>query len=963
MLRSKYLLIALTGFVAMVSQTVWYRYATQILGQSSLTVAAVVAMALAGLAIGSHWAGKYKPRFSVSTLVIAMGATVLIAQFFFAWLPWIERNIAESMGRWPWTLLVACPLLPINFFVGATLPRLLTSELQPEIVGRLSASETLGGCVGAIFAGCVAIQTFGLTPTLIGTGILAVIAGIISVATGKEIIAAAEKTATIKIKFYVVAAVAIAGASSLGMEILWQRLLILIVGTDTYSYTIVVTSYLLGIAIGAAVGAMWLNRRGASVSTKRLSRIALLQILVGIFSLIVLAAVIQLASGAGQHWTNQPVFGHEIPLLKRFLLCVGLLLIPTSLQGATFPLIVDAVTAKDSVLAAPTSKIYAALAIGNVGGLLLCGFFLIPHLGLQQSVVILAMMSAVAALLLASSKFNPVIVVLTIVLLILGGHRLTQKQTIGFAINPDLTDQLYYREGPSNTVAVLAERANPDLRRMTVDGIVIGQSGRNAEEKQLMLAHLPTLLNFEKYPVEDVAVIGLGSGILSGEVAALPGVDSVTTVELSPAVIEASHQFDDLLPDSPLASLHTIQADGIHWLNQRGSQQQRFDAIISDGKSRPGHIGNAAFFSTDYYHSAADRLQLHGKFVQWYSLDAALNETEIVVNTFANSFPYAVMAIAAPDSIYLIGSNEPIEMTSQAATDYFRLPTSQSLKFYHWSSADDLRLMGWIRLDQRSTDSNRRFINSLDRPILERFSFNVRPETLTQNKIQNLQWLKSFANSNKDNIGLFVNDTASKTEILAAVTATIDAFTTVLKREKNWLDVAAEEFLPVVKALPRLHRSALLANSYLIAAKIAAEQRDSQSEMAMLKRAGKLIPADLTTQLKIGERFLELGDAESALDHFLTVIATEPKNLIANKNAAIALIKMKKIQMAAPYYKTATADPLIRLDSEFTELKRLFEDSTPAPGTTVDPNFSTETATEQELLDRMKELLQERPTK
>ena len=610
-------------------------------------------------------------------------------------------------------------------------------------------------------------------------------------------------------------------------------------------------------------------------------------------------------------------------------------------------------------MSAPTSKIYAALAIGNVAGLLLCGFLLIPQFGLQQSVVILAMLSAIAAFLFAIPRFSAAIVVLTIVLLILGGHRLTQKQTIGFAINDDLTELLYYREGPANTVAVLAEKANPDLRRMTVDGIVIGQSGQNAEEKQLMLAHLPALLNFHQRPLKNVAVIGLGSGILSAEVAALPGIESVTTVELSPAVIEASHQFDDLLPDSGNVTLRTIQADGIHWLNQLGSQHQHFDAIISDGKSRPGHLGNAAFFSTDYYLSSAARLQPNGKFVQWYSLDAARNETEIVVNTFANSFPYAAMAIAAPDSIYLIGSNEPIQTTAENASEYFQLPTSESLQFYHWGSADDLRSMGWIRLKPDDGTLSHKAINTLDRPILERLSYNVRPETLTQNKLDNLQWLKEFANLNGDNIGLFADDQNSKIEILKAVNNTIDTFMTVLQREQNWLDKAAEQMSPVVKALPQLHRSALLANSYLVAAEMAAEERDFPSERTMLKRAGDLIPADLETQLKIGERLLELGNAEHALDRFLIIIAAEPKNPTANKNAAIALIKMEKIQAAKQYYEIAMDDPIVRLNSEFVQLNQLFGNPPPPEEIAPEPLSSNEAATEQDMLNRLKELMQE----
>ena len=168
---------------------------------------------------------------------------------------------------------------------------------------------------------------------------------------------------------------------------------------------------------------------------------------------------------------------------------------------------------------------------------------------------------------------------------------------------------------------------------------------------------------------------------------------------------------------------------------------------------------------------------------------------------------------------------------------------------------------------------------------------------------------------------------------------------------------------PAVKTLPQLNRSALLANSYLVAAGIAADQRDFQSEMTMLKRAGKLIPADLTTQLKIGQRLLELNDAESALPHFLTVIATEPKNPAANKDAAIALVKMQKIKAAAPYYETAIADPLIRLDPQLAQYSRLFEkqalpkDDVAEP--TLSPTLSTETATEQEMMDRMRELLAE----
>lgn len=957
MMRSSYLLIAVTGFAALIAQTLWYRYASQILGQSALTVAAVVAVALTGLAIGSHWGTKRASR-SASNYVCGLGIAMLIAQSLRTPLALIEPNFVR--WDWIWTLVVAIPLLPINFFAGAVFPSLLISNTHAAHVGRLSSVETLGGCAGAVFAGCFAIPSFGLMPTFVTTGILAIAAGLVGRAAPplpKVKPSTVPQSNGTAIPAFVIVAVAIAGLASLGMEVVWQRLLILIVGTDSYSYTIVVTSYLMGIAIGAAFAAMWLRWRSNPQATTRLSHIAILQVFVAISSLFILTLVIQLAAGSGQSWINQPVLGFDVPLLKRFLLCIGLLLIPTSIQGAIFPLVVDSVAHNKDSVAAPAGAIYATIALGNVLGILASGFYLIPRYGLQQSAVILAVVFATAAVLLAKQKTNLLLIAATILLLVLCGRRWNNIESIGLAINPDHTQQLYYREGPANTVAVLAERSQPNYRRMAVDGIIIGQSGNNAEEKQLMLAHLPLLLNHQTHPIKRVAVIGLGSGLLSSEVAALPGVQSVTSVELSPAVIEANAQFSDLFPSAVATEINTVQADGIHWLSQHARSKTRFDAIISDGKSRPGHLGNAAFFSSDYYHSAYDCLTAHGKFVQWFSLDAAVEETKVVLHTFANAFPHAAIALAAPDSIYLIGSRQRIKMKSQHAIHYFNSASAQSLKIYHWCSADDVRSMGWIHLNRY--DENLAFhpINTLDRPVLERFSFDVRPETLTKNKIQNLQWLKSLPRSNRSSIGLFSDDTLSKRKSIQAIDAMTETFSIVLEREKSWLDRASVQLAPALKTWPQLHRGALLSNSYLVAAEMAAHRLDRQTEIAMLVLAGRLSSADYGMQLKIGKRLIELQDAESALPHFLNAIETNPASGPANQGAAIALIKMQKLDAAQPYFQTALADPKIHQDAEFAKLESVFE--------TANPQASPETSQPEspdaggDILNQMRQLLEQ----
>jgi len=97
---------------------------------------------------------------------------------------------------------------------------------------------------------------------------------------------------------------------------------------------------------------------------------------------------------------------------------------------------------------------------------------------------------------------------------------------------------------------------------------VVGQSGDNIEEKQLLLAHLAPMLSAGRKPAEDAVVIGLGSGILSRELAGIGGIASVTSVELSPSVIEAAEQFADL--SKPVtAKTNTVQADGVWWLKKQ----------------------------------------------------------------------------------------------------------------------------------------------------------------------------------------------------------------------------------------------------------------------------------------------------------------------------------------------------------------------------------------------------------
>src|SRR5205807_6722117 len=91
---------------------------------------------------------------------------------------------------------------------------------------------------------------------------------------------------------------------------------------------------------------------------------------------------------------------------------------------------------------------------------------------------------------------------------------------------------LFYQEGLVSTVEVIQRAADARQRVMLVDGVRIGQSSAGIDHKQQLLAHLPFLLRPGK-PPRTVLSIGLGTGILMGEVAR-HGIESGVCIELSP---------------------------------------------------------------------------------------------------------------------------------------------------------------------------------------------------------------------------------------------------------------------------------------------------------------------------------------------------------------------------------------------------------------------------------------------
>lgn len=930
-------LAMMAGMTAIIAQLVWVRYETQLLGVSSWTIASVIGMSLLGLALGNLWGGM-KPRFespltfaSVLLCLTGLAALLLPAMFWLissldtTFFPSVTNGGGDIVGKL-WILAVASPTLIVHFFAGAVFPALLHGRASTaSTAGSIAAAETLGGCVGATLAGCVLMELWGMQLTLLLCGAVGMLVGgcIWRVTKGKGEFHPPENSDAALAKFSprICVAIFLAGIASLGLEVVWQRVLILLVGTDAYSLTIVVVAYLIGIAAGAALAALWLRVDLRSTGTTWRTRVAVLQLAGALVSVFVLAALVYLAAGPGPAWLNESLSISETPLLKRAALCCGLLLFPAAVYGASWPLLLRALVVEagnesleESKLAALAAKVYSIVAFGNVAGVVLTGFFLVPALGLQISLLVLVAITAVAVWMIVGANFSRTVFALTIALVCFGAAKWFWWQPIGIVTNSD-DELLYYREGPAHTVAVLAEPDRPAHRRLSVDGIVVGQSGDNVEEKQLLLAHLAPMLTVGRMSAgqkstDEAVVIGLGSGILSRELAGIEGVASVTSVELSPSVIEAAEQFADLSKPAT-AKTATVQADGVWWLKK---QTRKFDAIISDGKSRPGHVGNSAFFSRDYYSSAADRLADGGKFVQWVSLDADVRETQIVVRTFAQSFPHAYVAIATPNSLYLVGSNTPIKCDPNMIDQYLSSTDAESLSDYFWRNADDIRAMGWMKMQSFSSGGNTTAndkgvlaqieVNSLDRPLLERVSFDTRIERLKSNRIENLEMLELLLEQAKS-IGLFGASAGRQTDLKKAVFELLQMARYEVQQNQGWANKAIGHYREAAETLPDLSRGQYLAKISFAAAVKAAEQNQPQREADLLMQGASISGGDFDTQMRVAKRLDALSRFEDSVRIYSNAVQSMPNDVAANRGLAEALLKTGKQKLAARYFRAA----------------------------------------------------------
>ncbi|HKB26576.1 MAG TPA: fused MFS/spermidine synthase [Methylomirabilota bacterium] len=428
-------LFFLSGCSGLIYEVVWLRMLVRAFGSTTFATSTILAVFMSGLAAGA-WLGGLRSRTAPAPLrsygIVELGLAVAAA--LATWggreLPnvvaafWSEQGAASAMVIVLRASLSFLILFVPTLLMGASFPLLAehfsrarngTRTPGWDRAALLYGVNTVGAVAGVIYSGFLAIGTLGEIKTVaiavainaaVGAGALALARRALAPARApradRATSAGHDEAAATPLARGIVWLVALSGFCALALEVLWTRMLVLLVGTSVYAFSAMLACYLVGIGIGSLVSARWMG-----FDRRRASTFCALQVAAGLLA----AATLELYLTQGMARLDGAYLYSPIQSAKDFLALFGLsagIIIPVTLvYGMMFPLAIQIADTR----AAGTSvgRIYAFNTVGSVLGSLACGFVLIPALGTRTTLYLVAFVHIALGLIGASLNRSAVL--------------------------------------------------------------------------------------------------------------------------------------------------------------------------------------------------------------------------------------------------------------------------------------------------------------------------------------------------------------------------------------------------------------------------------------------------------------------------------------------------------------------------------------------------------------------------
>ncbi len=685
------LIFTASGFAGLIYESIWAQYLKLFLGHAAYAQTLVLAIFMGGMALGAWIASRYSSRwqrlllgYAIVEAIIGILALAFHDVFvgfvnisYHSIIPALGPSAAVEVYKW---LGATALIITQSVLLGMTFP-LMTAGIVRRYPDRPGATiamlyfaNSLGAAAGVLASGFLLIDAVGLPGTVRIAGMmniaLAVMVAIIAARWrdrfNPHITLQKENNQGARLLLLLALGT---GTASFIYEVVWLRMLSLVLSSSTHAFELMLSAFILGLAFGG----LWIRRRLDKLSDPA-AFLASVQILMGSLALLTLPLygltftsmefVVGLLPANEAGYTVFNLFSHLIALAVMFP--------ATFCAGMTLPLVTYTLL-KQGGGERSIGAVYAWNTVGAIIGVFLTVHLGFPLLGLKGTLVVGGALDIALGLLLiyrlADRGFRfrgqlqaaaaGVLFLVVLLAVQLDPYKIASGvYRLGVALSPESTEIVFHEDGktasidlinyPGGGTLTVSTNGKPDASiTMTPGG-----NPTNDQSTMTMAGILPlTLLPDARL----VANIGLGSGLTAHAILAAPWIERVDTIEIEPAIVRASRGFGvqvERAYSDPRS--HIIIDDAKSWF---ASTQTRYDIVISE-PSNPWVSGVAGLFSTEFYDHLKHYMADDGLLVQWFQLyETDVSLVASVLKAVAENFSDYVLYAANGVDLLIVATD------------------------------------------------------------------------------------------------------------------------------------------------------------------------------------------------------------------------------------------------------------------------------------------------------------------
>jgi spermidine synthase len=675
-------LMAASGCAALIYEIVWLQLLQLVIGSSAASLGLLLGAYMGGLCAGSFLFARcvpldWNPLRVFAALEAGIGALGLLALFgvpVVARIYVVGAGVGGSPGLVARGAVAAVCLLPPTLLMGGSLPACArwagTSPVGVSRLGFLYSANIAGAVTGCLLAGFCLLRLYDMAVATYAAAAINFAVAMIGYALGGAAArvlrdgkreAGTNRSTPPRGHEPVYLAIALSGLTALGAEVVWTRLLSLLLGPTVYTFSIILAVFLLGLWAGSSAGSSLARR----LDRPRCALAACQILLAGALTWTAYTIAHSLPYWPVDPWLSlDPWFNFELDLAR----VVWAIFPATLLWGASFPLALASLTSPGGDPAFLAGRVYGINTAGSIAGALAFSLWLIAAVGSRESQQILIVLAVLSALLAGASTLDSTFRAVlrgqdggtgfslwkpaaTAAVAVLAGWGLAatvqdvpwQVIAYGRRIAPiirafDLYDganptKVLFRGEGLNSSVVIAERAGQ--RHFYVSGKAEASTAILDMRLERMMGHVPAMIHPGP---RSALVVGFGAGVTAGSLTRYPELEKLVICELEPFIPPASTEYFRKENYGVLHDPRTriVYDDARHYIF---TTRERFDVITTD-PIHPWVKGTSVLYSKEYYELVKQRLNPGGVVAQWlpiYDSDPETIRTELA--TFFAVFP------------------------------------------------------------------------------------------------------------------------------------------------------------------------------------------------------------------------------------------------------------------------------------------------------------------------------------